>query len=808
MRKRYILLLLFLILRSAASIAQQNKTIDSLLEVLEKQKDDTGKVKMLLKEMADSCLQVGKTYSSDGNNSDAMKNYFFALKLIKEIGNKQDIADCYFQIGMGYAGNDLPQALEFLFSALKIYREISDHNQTYQLYIAIARIYSWQGNYSEALKYYLAHLKHAEQFGTKTRIAAANKLLGHFYNDQSNYPQALKYFLAYHKISKESGDKTSGPDIVMGLMHFEQGNYPEALKYYLAALKISEETGDENQITSLYGYIALIYLKEMRFPEALKYYGLKLKLEETVGEKTIISLTLQRIGDTYVRWAQQIKKPDSLKFRELLFSEALKNYRAALIISEKEENKMGVSLSYAAIANTYHLQKNFSEALNNYFAAIKPRKALGQKGSIISYTLSIGEIYIELNKFSEARKFLNEALSVSMGLGNKIYIKDSYEHLTALDIASGNWEGAYQNYRMFIIYRDSLVNKENTETILRQQIQYDFEKKEDSLKYQQSLTDEKLKQQILLAQQQEQVLLLNEKEIALIENERRLFNNEKQLILNEKQLNKLQFEKSLADYAVQKTEAAKKQEQLTVLNKEKEIQSLELKKQKLAKNYFIAGLILFAIISVFIYRNHRTRQQLRLQTLRNKIASDLHDDIGSTLSSISIFSQMAQQQSKDVVPLLETIGENSRKMLDAMADIVWTINPENDQFEKIVLRMRSFAFELLGAKNIDFEFIADEDVTKMKLSMDVRKNLYLIFKEATNNMVKYSGADKAVFAIRGEKNNLILSIRDNGKGFDQLRFVTGNGLKNMRKRAEEIGATFVIDSKPGNGTTIELKLAI
>jgi len=199
---------------------------------------------------------------------------------------------------------------------------------------------------------------------------------------------------------------------------------------------------------------------------------------------------------------------------------------------------------------------------------------------------------------------------------------------------------------------------------------------------------------------------------------------------------------------------------------------------------------------------------LRLQTLRNKIATDLHDDIGSTLSSISIFSQMAQQESKEAIPLLETIGENSRKMLDAMADIVWTINPENDQFEKIILRMRSFAYELLGAKKIDFEFNADEEVAKMKLSMDVRKNLYLIFKEATNNMVKYSGADKALFNIKGEKNNLTMLIHDNGKGFDTRQSTTGNGLKNMKKRADEMGAQFLIDSKPGDGTTIELRIAV
>jgi signal transduction histidine kinase len=182
--------------------------------------------------------------------------------------------------------------------------------------------------------------------------------------------------------------------------------------------------------------------------------------------------------------------------------------------------------------------------------------------------------------------------------------------------------------------------------------------------------------------------------------------------------------------------------------------------------------------------------------------------VGSTLSSISIFSQMAQQQSKEVIPMLETIEESSRKMLDAMADIVWTINPENDQFEKIILRMRSFAYELLGVSKIDFEFIADEDVAKIKLPMNVRKNLYLIFKEATNNMVKYSGADKAVFMITEEKNKLTMLIHDNGKGFDSGQSKEGNGLKNMKRRADEIRAQFKIDSYPGKGTSVQLSIAV
>jgi signal transduction histidine kinase len=226
------------------------------------------------------------------------------------------------------------------------------------------------------------------------------------------------------------------------------------------------------------------------------------------------------------------------------------------------------------------------------------------------------------------------------------------------------------------------------------------------------------------------------------------------------------------------------------------------------KNYMVAGLILFALLSFFVYNYFITRQKLKLQTLRNKIASDLHDDVGSTLSSIAIFSEIAQQQSKEVIPLLQTISDNSRQMLDAMGDIVWTIHHENDQLEKIILRMRSYAYELLGAKQIGFDFTADDDIAHIKLPMDVRKNLFLIFKEATNNIVKYAEADMALFSIRSEGNTISMVIRDNGKGFDIDKPTSGNGLRNIQKRAKEVGGQVWIESLPGRGTRIQLNIAV
>ena len=528
---------------------------------------------------------------------------------------------------------------------------------------------------------------------------------GMIFIGQGNYPEALKHFFTALKIFEKykSLDGIAGIHLNIGHVYSVQRNFAEALKYFFASLKIFEELNDKNGIAGVYNNIGLVYENQGNYQEALKYYYDAIKMYNEAGNKRALIDRYFNIGFLYEDQGN--------------YPEALKNHSAALKISEEIGSKNGMAASNSNIGGVYNNQGNYSKALNSYLLALKLyQETENREGVGISYT-NIGAVYLDLKNFHLAKQYLGDALSIATDVESIEGKKIVYELMIKLDSATGNWQEALLHHKLFILYRDSLSSEEVTNRITKAQMQYDFDRKEDSLNYQQSLTDEKLKQQTLLTRQQKQL-----------------------------------------------------------------------------KNYLLAGFILFVVLSFFIYRNYRTRQQLKLQTLRNKIASDLHDDVGSTLSSISIFSQMAQQQSKEVIPMLETIGESSRKMLDAMADIVWTINPENDQFEKIILRMKRFAFELLGAKKIDFEFVADDEVAKMKLPMDVRKNLYLIFKEATNNMVKYAGASKAMFAIKEEKNNLTMLIRDNGKGFDTSQSTEGNGLKNMKKRADEIRAQLTIES--------------
>ena len=223
--------------------------------------------------------------------------------------------------------------------------------------------------------------------------------------------------------------------------------------------------------------------------------------------------------------------------------------------------------------------------------------------------------------------------------------------------------------------------------------------------------------------------------------------------------------------------------------------------------FMVIVVVLIASILYGLYR-YRLRQIKKLQIVRNNIASDLHDDIGSTLNSISIYSEVAKQQAGKEVPALDLIGDNSRKIIENMSDIVWAINPENDSFEKIIIRMRSFAHQLLNAKKIEYIFEADEKLNSIVLPMQVRKNLYLVFKETITNLVKYSAASRVSILLKEENKVILLHIKDNGKGMIENPESQGNGLMNMKRRAAEIKASLNIESVKGEGTGIELLIKV
>ncbi len=229
---------------------------------------------------------------------------------------------------------------------------------------------------------------------------------------------------------------------------------------------------------------------------------------------------------------------------------------------------------------------------------------------------------------------------------------------------------------------------------------------------------------------------------------------------------------------------------------------------------FFKCLIVFLLFAIgyFIWRS-RVRKLKKEYKMRSLIASDLHDDIGSTLNSISVYSSIAENQLGNNLPntkiLLDKMGTASRDMIEKMSDIVWAIHPKNDEFEKVLDRIRFFAAELLSTKNIVFNFKVQDYINELKFEMEVRKNIYLICKEALNNAYKYSEASIITLNFQKVNNIFFVEIADNGIGFESNKLPSqGNGLFNMKARAIEINAVLKIESIAQKGTIILLKIQL
>jgi signal transduction histidine kinase len=223
-------------------------------------------------------------------------------------------------------------------------------------------------------------------------------------------------------------------------------------------------------------------------------------------------------------------------------------------------------------------------------------------------------------------------------------------------------------------------------------------------------------------------------------------------------------------------------------------------------------LILVAVGGIFyaMYR-FRLKQLMRTEQIRNEISTNLHDEVGANLTNISLSSLLAQKQLHNenaVSLLLERIYQDSQTVSEAMREIVWSINPRIDTLGEALPRMLHYASELLEARNIELQAEIAPEVEHLKLSMKQRRDVYLIFKEAVNNMAKHSNAIHAFIQFHLVNKNLIMMIGDDGNGFDINAPLINNGLKNMQERAQRHQWQLQVMSQNGSGTTITLNAGI
>ena len=601
-----------------------------------------------------------------------------------------------------------------------------------------------------------------------------------------NYEQALNDISIAEQVLEKSGDKkNTGICIYLRAnILFDMGNYPGSVKNCTRALEIWQAIGYKALTGTCSHDLAISYARLGNYSKAIEYAYKALQISEELGDKKVMAQSLHLIGAIYYGFGD--------------YENAMKNFRVATAIYLELGNKFDFAQNNNMIGEVLLDQGNYTEAHQKFYQSLAIYEELGAPawGAPWGYS-NIGSVYEKQGDSANAA-------------GKKTLAVNKYKE-------------ALNNYTISLKKFEEIKDPAGTaeQKIFMGKIHFKLG--------QLSIAKTYLLDGLKIASKFGEKLNLAPCYLYLSQidsaegNTRNAYEHYKLYAQHRDSMFNRESSHKLSIYKVQ-YEFEKKEQEIKLLTAENKLNTVTAEKQSQQKRVAYAGIVLVLLLASLGFFAYRKNQRLRAEQSKLKdrltISQDLHDNIGSTLSSISVYSEVAKiygekNEKKDLNELLEKISGTSSEMVTEMNDIVWAINPRNDSMEKIIQRMESFTRPLAAARNIRFELTYDKSIASLQLDMDKRKNFYLIFKEAVTNAIKYSGASGLFADIRLVNNKLVLTVNDDGIGFNpqseiasHSNSLSGNGLKNMHARATELNGDLNILSQPGNGTGITLHLPL
>ncbi|MFI5203593.1 MAG: tetratricopeptide repeat protein [Flavobacteriales bacterium] len=337
-------------------------------------------------------------------------------------------------------------------------------------------------NYDSAVVYATQAKKLAEKNKNKKGIAAACNTLGNVYITRADYDKAFTLHSNALKLQLELKDKQSAADSYnnLGIVYYYKGDYPKALENYLSAFKIVKELNNKNGIARSHSNLGNIHFQQGNLDEALKNYEEALKIQQAINDKQGVGRTLNNLGGIY--------------FSRGNFKKAMESFNASVKIKEEIGDVLSVGRSYINMGNIYFrlayandsVQKAhdslFDLSLASFQKAIVALEKIGDKQAMASTYNNIGLLYVQKDNPAEARASITKAFALAKETGSKADIQSSYNAFAVVDSMTGNYGQSLANYKMFILYRDSLINDVNTKKTVEAEMNFAFGQKELKMK--------------------------------------------------------------------------------------------------------------------------------------------------------------------------------------------------------------------------------------------------------------------------------------------------------------------------------------
>ncbi|MBL7827230.1 MAG: tetratricopeptide repeat protein [Saprospiraceae bacterium] len=486
------------------------------------------------------------------------------------------------------------QTLDSLLRVEKAYQQ--DDSVRVKLLTDIARRYN-SVNPNQGVAYAAKAVKIAEKLPEKRFLATAHSVKGANHLLLSDFPGALDSYQKALEINESLGNKQGIANNYnnIGLVYYSILDFPKSLEYYQKTLILNEQTGNKTNMANCLGNIGNIHNDLQDYPRAIEYYEKALALSESLGNQRTIAGNLVNLGNVYTS-LKDYKKALDYKLR-------------ALKINQQLGNQPNIANNLGNIGNVYILMNDLPAALDYHERARQiSEKINDKKGAAFNYA-GIGNVYFLQKDYPKAATYEYKAYEIASASGAVNIASEALLNLSKIYQASEKFDSAYIAYNAHVILRDSFNNVEKQKEVTRKTLQFEFGKKEELLRQQQIITDAKLEQQILLAAKQQQELELKQTAINLAN--------------KDKELQHLAYLKSQADLQFAQSLSREKQEELSRVENEKQLQAtqvnlqqtqLELQDKELRARrtqgiFYLVGLALLSLLTFLIFRNFRIQQR-------------------------------------------------------------------------------------------------------------------------------------------------------------------------------------------------------
>jgi two-component system sensor histidine kinase UhpB len=559
-------------------------------------------------------------------------------------------------------------------------------------------------------------------------------------------------------------------------------------EWFLKAIRIYEKVEDLIGLAVTTSNLATVYAKIGDNAKAIEYTRDAIAMREKIHDVQGLATSYENLSRLYVATS---------------LDSAAKYQQVAMRYAEKSRVKSFMMRSYDNLSVLMDKQRNKPEALAWIKKSIALSREMNDKVGLAGKCRWAALLCGDIKDTVAMEAYYRESYELSLQLKNKTLLRDLYASKASYYNKVSDYRNAYDNLKKHYLYRDSVVRDETATNIAELQTKYETEKKDNEII--RLNTTQQIKQ--LEIEKQKAIIAGNKLEAKQKE-------NEIILLSQQQELRDARIKQQAEELEKQLLLAKNSQQALQLAGAEKIVKDKELQNQKQVRNLILISMATLIIIAIALFNRYQLRKKLQQQaallSVRNNIAKDLHDEIGSALTSIKILSEVSHNNlQKDPVKsavMLKKITEQSSQVQQGMSDIVWAVAPDNDKLENMLVRMREYIAHTLEPKNIRTSFEVDEKTLSKSLSMEQRHDFLMIFKEAINNAAKYSGAGQVHIHLSGDARKIQLVVSDDGVGFEAEKARSSNGLRNMRTRTEALNGRFNICTAPGKGVKIEVEI--